>query len=634
MIQFRHSIPLLFLSFISLLAILGSLIYLLFGLTPLSLSLALILSLTSSFFLYHIYQKIPPTPITEKPINWNKITASLTLVYLLCFFYGIYCLLSNRSDQALISPWEVVPAIFFLFYGLATALLWCLSSRLPKIFESLLFFLHFLWSFSIVLIIYKVGYGYDPFIHQAAVKAIKELGRIYPTTFYYLGQYSLVTISQTIFGGSIAFWDKILVPLLAPCVLITSFLRLKNNQTIKNYTSVVLLLLFPISIFILTTPQNLAYIFLLALILWSINLKDSRELIIIWLLALASFITQPIAGIPAFLLATSLTVNFNQQKLFKKGLNTLLLFTYLLILPLAFYVLSQTDTSTAVHLQWPDLKNLFSFAILKNPVKENWWLNLIYFFQASRGLIFVCVVISGFCIAFYQKLNSYVRHYGLPMIALIFSAIISASVNFHFLIDYERSDYPERILFVASLFSLPFIILAFENFTEKLSKKTTYFQISWVIGIAALVTTSLYLSYPRFDHYYNSHGYATSLADISAVHWIADKAGTQDYIVLANQQVSAAALREFGFKKYYNNFFYYPIPTGGPLYQYYLKMVEKPQRSTVEEAMKLAGVKKAYFVLNDYWWAADKLGPEAAAIADQNATISNNRIQIFEYNLK
>lgn len=236
--------------------------------------------------------------------------------------------------------------------------------------------------------------------------------------------------------------------------------------------------------------------------------------------------------------------------------------------------------------------------------------------------------------AWKSKLWLYFKYFGLPVIGLLLSAIIATSFNFHFLIDYERSDYAQRILFVAGLFSLPFILLTIESFIKNLLTKTKYIQVTLLLLFSTMITASLYFSYPRFDHYYNSHGYATSMADIKAVHWINENAGNEDYIVLANQQVSAAALREFGFKKYYNNLFYYPVPTGGPLYQYYLQMVNKPNRATVEEAMKLAGVNKAYFVLNDYWWAADKLGPEAAAIADQSVTLRNGQIMIFEFTLK
>ena len=68
-------------------------------------------------------------------------------------------------------------------------------------------------------------------------------------------------------------------------------------------------------------------------------------------------------------------------------------------------------------------------------------------------------------------------------------------------------------------------------------------------------------------------------------------------------------MKEYGFIKYFNDdVFYYPIPTGGQLYQFYLDMVNVgPTRLKAIEAMDLAGVDKAYLVVNDYWFLADKI---------------------------
>ena len=631
MIQSRYSLSSLFLSFISLLAILGSLVYIAFGLTTLSCSIVLVLSALSCLVLNRYFQKIESAALLNENFAFDRYNILLTVMYVMCFFLGIYFLYTNRSNYPLISPWEVVPPIMFLLYTIATASLLFLTNHLKQSLISVFLGFHLLWSFSVALIIYSIGYGYDPFIHQAAVQSIKQLGQIFPITFYYLGQYSLISVANNIFGGSIHFWDKILVPVLASVFLSISFLRLKRQKIISSFASVILLLIFSFSIFIVTTPQNLAYIFLITLILWSIKIKNSKELFLSWLLALATFMTHPIAGIPAIIFATSISSQFINNAIVKKIFTFVTTSGYILILPLAFYVFSQANSETIMQWQWPNFSNLFSFIIIHNPIKEVWWLNSLYFFQSLQGLVYLMTLVGGAILVWRAKLWTYFTNFGLPIVGLLLSAIISSAISFHFLIDYERSDYAQRILLVAGFFSLPFIIVSFENFIEKLRSQTIYIQITLLLLISTMITVSLYFSYPRFDNYYNTHGYATSAADIEAVHWINDNAGKEDYIVLANQQVSAAALREFGFKKYYNSFFYYPVPTGGPLYQYYLKMVEKPSQSTVEEAMKLAGVKKAFFVLNDYWWAADKLGPEAGAIADQSITLSQGQIMVFKY---
>ncbi len=92
-------------------------------------------------------------------------------------------------------------------------------------------------------------------------------------------------------------------------------------------------------------------------------------------------------------------------------------------------------------------------------------------------------------------------------------------------------------------------------------------------------------------------------------------------------------MREFGFSHYYkSNIFYYPIPTGGELYQYYLSMVyNKPGKDTMFAAMDLTGVKKSYFVLNKYWWAFPKILEEAKLEADSWQEIDNGQVYVFKY---
>jgi hypothetical protein len=149
-----------------------------------------------------------------------------------------------------------------------------------------------------------------------------------------------------------------------------------------------------------------------------------------------------------------------------------------------------------------------------------------------------------------------------------------------------------------------------------------------------MITASLYLSYPRMDNYHNSHGYSISEQCLEAVDWI-EKDAKKEYIVLANQQVSVAALEKFGFDRYHKkNIYFYPIPTSGKLYDYYLDMVyKKASFKTMKEAMEYAGVEQGYFVLNKYWWAFPKIKREAELEATNVKEIGDGDIFIFKYEL-
>ena len=56
--------------------------------------------------------------------------------------------------------------------------------------------LYLMISYSVAVIVYGVGYGFDPFIHQATIKFIDEFGAVSPKPLYYAGQYSLEIIAH------------------------------------------------------------------------------------------------------------------------------------------------------------------------------------------------------------------------------------------------------------------------------------------------------------------------------------------------------------------------------------------------------------------------------------------------------
>lgn len=551
-------------------------------------------------------------------------------LFILNFLIAIWLLRSGRSDRAIMTPWQVVNSWYFLIYAIGVICLFILSRYSSKLLTISLI-LQSVLLFSVAGIVYSLGYGFDPYIHEAAVKAIEQFGRIEPLTPYYLGQYSIMTVLHSLTFIGVDFWSRILVPGLAALILPLITMRwLKNHHGIEKDWSLaaILLLLLPAAIFIITTPQNLAYIFLLIVIFWPSQKISSNELIIIWLCALAALITQPIAGIPAILMA----IIFSTQKFkLKQYIYSLIIFLLIIALPLAFYIFTTLGAETTVSLNWPGLNFLSNFKPTNLSI-EKWWLNFIYLFNGLWGLIILLLAIIGSILTFKKKNLELRQRFVWPALALIISAIITSTINFSFLIDYERSDYAKRIMIIALLIALPLIINTFRELAILIEKSSRYVIITWVIIIVSASSSTLYLSYPRFDHYYNSHGYASSKADSLAVKWIEEDSKDEPYIVLANQQTSAAALREFGFKTYYeDDIFYYPIPTSGPLYQSYLAMIKQPNLAEIKTVRNLTKVKQVYFVLNSYWQNYKKIAAEATIIADTTKDIGDGQIMIFKF---
>lgn len=630
-----------------LISLFGGLVYRFYSLNKLGLVISLILAVISFVIIQYFYliSNKKTRHAEKKFVDKNPASAPLIIRclgaggYCLLIAACFYILLSRQTTNSLISPWQVVPKYFFIIYGLATLVLIGNIIINKKIALPLIIF-HYFLSFSVALIIYQLGYGYDSFIHQATENLLDKTGLVEPKPFYYLGQYGLIVILHKITTIPLVWIDKLLVPLLAALFLPITLWRVLqvwfNNSERLNLILILALLTLTYPFLIVTTPQNLAYFLLILVILLGLVCKNFYDFLIILLLSSTAAITQPLAGLPALLFSALLAVYHSDKIKIKKYLYSLLIIITVFILPALFYVL---DKKISPPDQSDILSQDFNLFKLSLPGQENFILNFVYLFGFNYKFILILLVASGIFIAWKFKEQCQILFLYLALaLSLFVSYLITVKIPFAFLIDYERSDYPERILLTAALFLWPFIILAIYALLEKILLQNTFIKLSFAVLLTLLISAALYLTYPRYDNYFNSHGYSVSAADIRAVNWINENADN-DFIVLANQQTSAAALNQFGFKKYYPTadaknswLFYYSIPTGSPLYRYYLDMVyKKPSRETMLKAMALAKVKQGYFVLNKYWWAFPKILAEAKLAADSWREINQGEIYVFKY---
>ncbi|EKD47447.1 MAG: hypothetical protein ACD_66C00056G0001 [uncultured bacterium] len=182
-------------------------------------------------------------------------------------------------------------------------------------------------------------------------------------------------------------------------------------------------------------------------------------------------------------------------------------------------------------------------------------------------------------------------------------------MQFEFLIEYERTNYADRLLTMAVIFLIPYVGIALCELWARLTTKPQALQLSFILLLSLMATALVYGAYPRHDNYARSAGFNVSQADVDAIYAIENYAKDTPYIVLANQATSSAALEAFGFAHYYHDdIFYYPIPTGGELYNLYLEMTDnEPTAEVMNEAMDLAGVKLGFFAINNYWWDSERI---------------------------
>ncbi len=632
---------------ISLLIIFGASVYYLYALNWLGTAITLLLTIIVFYFLSYYFLK--PVPTEKNYLILNKkylIWGAIYLVLAGLTFWIAYC---HQSAKALISPWQLLDWRFFSSY-LATTFILIMALREKTIAPTgklILISLHYFLSFSVAAIIYQIGYGFDPFIHQATMELIDKKGLVTPKPAYYLGEYGLVIIFHKISGLAIYGLNKFLVPFLASLFLPVTVYRFLGHEMIgketaiaanpaaANFLAVLFLLGLTFSPFTVTTPQNLSYLFLILAIFAGLGRNNPLWTLI---LSLATAAIHPLTGIPALLFAAYIFLR-KYRGLMKpwlaKAIGLLIFLASALGLPLALLLTNNHNSqkfSGGLSLLAAPFQSLF--ANLSVAGQEDWLLNAIYFLADNHSLFLILAILAS--LFYFYRLKP--RPDWRPLIYLISSLLVAytlaSQINFHDLIDYEQTNYAGRILVLILIFCLPFISAALAALIRRLLASEKTIATAWLVFGLAFLGTSLYLSYPRFDKYFNSRGYSVGENDISAVRLIAANAA-KPYIVLANQQVSVAALKELGFDHYYktpaSEIYFYPIPTGGPLYRYYLDMVYKnPDRKTMAEAMDLAGVNESYLVVNKYWHESGKVINAAKLTADSWQAV-NDDVYIFSY---
>ena len=579
-----------------------------------------------------------------KQVRHDKRKKTKFLFFLDGIYFGLiislfYILFINKTTNAIVSPWQVVPSHFFIIYFLSTCILLYKIFIYTEKFNLFLITLHTLLSSSIALIIYQIGYGFDPFIHRATEKIILNSGYILPKNPYYVGQYSLIVILTKIFNINLNIIDKILVPVLSSIIIPTltyfSLVKINLEKKISQITSLIFPFFILFTIFF-TVPQNLANIFLiififLVLIYLKNNINNIIKLNHLWLLAIAITCIHPLAGIPALMTVWLLSIknpvnpvkNMGHRTCKKIKILSILIFA--ISVPVIFYFLSFILPDFNISLDLSNLKTRLISDFSLNYLPFHSFLHSIYFLK----ILFPVLIITLTLLSFRQsyKKQKHLKLFLIIALILLFNSLLLSLFSFHSIIYYEQNIFPIRLIHFAYFFILAFIL----SNLSRVPCKFTKYNFLVITSIAFIATNFLYLSYPTYDIIEKNKGYSVSQSDIEAVRKIQEISDTDNFVVLSNQSTSAAALQEFGFKKYYNNNFYYPIPTSSPLYKIYLDITYNSTKPEYLAQIKnITGADEVFLVFNDYWTNFKKLALNYQNTAKNSYNI-NNKIYIFEY---
>lgn len=559
--------------------------------------------------------------------GWHAPIYVLLFLLETAIFYWIF---TRGTTDAIRTPWLLLGKKFLVLHFL-TSLFLALAVFRSKRAGFNLFFIsaHAFITLGLGLLIYRIGYGFDPFIHRATEELILQTGAVFPKPLYYLGQYSLIVFLSKILFIPVSLLDKLIVPACAaiflPASIFWGFKKFFNTEKMVIFAPF-LLLAVPFTQFVATTPQGLANFFVCLLAFLGLGFIGKKQHFLLALFALAAFFVHPLAGIPAIFFVAFNFLLYKKVGKFKTIILFIIFLLAIFAVPASF--IAKEIISGAPISEFIKIPSLSEFNLSFTGVENHYniFADLLYFYQ--QKLIYILIILGVIGLIISEKKNKIIPHFLTAIAASAGGLILNYFIKFPSVISYEQQEYGARLFQIAEYFLLPLCFFALVPFFEKFRLAGRIPKLFFALVAASLITASLYLTYPRIDRYELSHNINTSANDIETVKKIEEDSLGKDCIVLANQSVSAAALQEFGFKKYYKigneEIFYYPIPTGGKLYQFYLDMVYKnPSRKTMEDAMKLSGVKQSYFVLNGYWTNSDRILEKAQKEADSWFVINN-----------
>lgn len=589
-------------------------------------------------------------PEKQKNSAWPSfLFFAVTIGFAGLLIFGLHDLAITSGVR---SFWPVVDPIFWLFFGMIICFAILSTLKFPRSFWTLFDWIIVVFVLvSSALVIFPLGYGFDGFIHRATENYIIENGTISPKPLYYSGQYGLLTFIALLTKVPIDFLDTIALPFLTTLIAPLIMFVFGKKIAPKNPTfGFLLLAILPLTSFIATTPQGIGNLWVLLssfflAILNLLNISRRKFLILATPPLLFTFFLHPISGIPLLFFGFIMFVfqKENEQKKLTKSNLLFVLITILSSVSLPFLFITRAIMN-GEKVNLPNFYNtLFVFKndlyslLIRIQTWESVFLNTEVILSVLSVIGFVALCIIGYKQIVHKKAYLLtVISVGLTYFFLVFF------VDFSFLISYEARSYADRLVPILIYLISPVAFWGVNIFVKKISESKKHLKIAGVLIVCLFFVSNWFNTYPREDSFVRNGGFTVSETDIKTVQEIAATKSIS-YVVLTNQNVGAAALKTFGFFSYYGSVFAYPIPTGDPLYQIFLKMNENPDIKTAMDAASLANnackktscplapVQDVFFAVPNWWWQSGKIIETAKTNADEWWSINDDSMIIFRY---
>lgn len=562
--------------------------------------------------------------------NWLLIIYYASIAMLVRYIFNA------RTSELTTSVWELFGSRFYIVLIISILSLFYIAISQKFKYQWFHVSIFIALIFNLANILYPLGFGFDGFIHRASEQLLLESGTISPKPFYYIGHYVLVNLLHLTTGLTIELVDRTLPTFVLIIIIGIISQKIKSLGSEKySWLAVLSILILPFNLLINPTPLALSLMLTIGAIWLAVGVISANQPIYpLLIITLFSLCVHPLSGIAALIITA---FAFNHQiilpkyKALAKYFNIVIAIVSSVAIPAAFWLMSMLTSVNQVNLSWQGFnwKDLIRYPYVN---QLNFPLDLVYGIMNILPLIFIALIILATIKSIKAKEYKWLIFIASSATLIINAILLLTFVRLGNIIDYEQKDFALRLIAISFFTAWPAMIYAVKDFTVR----NNYQRIFLVLTFSIIVASNIYISFPRRDDYQNEKFINLTKYDVSAVNEVNARNSDTTYAVLTNQVISSAAVKEFGLDHNITtndsqNIYFYSIPTGGALYQYYLRLVNgEDVKQVVEEAKSFSQTKKIVVIMTPTWENFDKLDLRFKSVATAVYDIEG-KIFVYEF---
>lgn len=272
--------------------------YFLFGITRLVSVIGIVMSAVIAWFIVRQIEVPAATPTQLPPAENSRMGWNLKMIVLVWAYVPIAFL---RTGEAVVTPWHAAGVVFFalLLYGVETWYVLRRGNRERRI----VLLLHGFVTFGLAQYVFVHGYGFDPVVHEAALREVVAQGQVQPVQFLYSAYYAVLAAIHFVTTIPVALVSVWVVPFAAALVqaLVApwAFQVAWGASASTARRAAVLLSIVSVPVFILSTPWSASVLLALVAVLLAPLLERRTVWIVLFfvLLLLAILALHPLMGL-------------------------------------------------------------------------------------------------------------------------------------------------------------------------------------------------------------------------------------------------------------------------------------------------------------------------------------------------